>query len=119
MPLPHYGGNQNYGGNQKPFKPGNYREYVYLGEDIDASKLIWDKNLTTKLKKNTIYRLYEDKKEEGEISYYEETNNGFIYLLLNNQFLITRVEFGILIDSGVMVPISKYRDQRIDEIFKD
>jgi hypothetical protein len=113
MPLPHYGGNN------KPFKPGKYREYVYLGEDIDASKLIWDKNLTTKLQKNNIYRLYEDKKEEGEISYYEETNDGFIYLLLNDQFFITRVDFGVLIECGVIVPISKYREKRIDDIFKD
>lgn len=112
MPLPHCE-------NQKPFKPGKYREYVYLGEDIDASKLIWDKNLTTKLQKNNIYRLYEDKKEEGEISYYEETNDGFIYLLLNDQFFITRVDFGVLIECGVIVPISKYREKRIDEIFKD
>ena len=115
MPLPHYGGNS------KPFKPGRYKEYVYIGEDIEASLIIWDKNLPCKLEKNNIYRLYEDKKEEGDTSFfnYDDINEGFIYLLLNNQFFITRPEFGILIKTGLIIPISKYREQRIDEIFED
>ena len=113
MPLPHYG-RQN-----KPFQPGKYREYIYIGKDIDASEIIWDKNLSSKLKSNTSYRLYEEKKEEGEISYYEETNDGFIYLLLGNQFFITKPEFGLLLKTGLMIPISEWRDKRIEEIFND
>jgi hypothetical protein len=92
MPLPHYGGNQ------KPFKPGKYKEYVYLGENIDASKLIWD-ILTLEPQSIKFYT--------GHIlphTYSGERGNEF---------------FKKMFEDGYFVEVSKYRDDRINQILEE
>ena len=68
MPLPHFS-------LEPKFKLGDYREYVYVGEDMNAKEYIWDENIPIILQKNTVYKLFCKIYEEnirGTLSYLSE-----------------------------------------------
>ena len=116
MPLPHFRMPPPF--TTPTFVMGDYKEYVYIGEDIDGKSYIWDENLPIKLIKNTKYRLYRRVYESNDG--YNEADNPYIHIYINRyeKTFTTKLDFGNLINQKLMLPISEYREIRINEILE-
>ena len=115
MPLPHFAMSRMPPFSLPTFVMGDYKEYVYIGEDLDGKPYIWDENLPIKLIKNTKYKLYCRIYENVVDS---EVDNSYIHIYIDryDKTFTTKMTFADLINQKLMMPISEYRDIRINEI---
>ena len=111
MLLPHFAQMPYFA--QPVFKLGDYKEYVYIGEDIDAKPYLWNENLPIFIQKNTKYKLYCDSIYINDLPIY-----CYIFIEKYDKTFSTRENFKELLDMKLMLPIYEYRDRRINEILE-
>ena len=112
MPLPHYMTLPHF---VSDYKLGSYKEYIYIGEYFDAKEYIWNENLPINFVKNTKYRIYQ-RIYDGTMYEKEEAQHVHIFIEKYDKTFTTRTKFSELLEKNLMIPISTYRKNRIDEI---
>ena len=97
MPLPHYSGRQ----------PTPDKEFIYIGNDVLAKEYTWYYGAKLiYLIKNTKYKL-------GWNSHIYET------IEIDGNVLNLNAKGTLLIEEEFLIPISLYRQKRIDEILEN
>ena len=113
MPLPHYGGGQ---------QPTPDKEFIYLGKDMDVKPYLWYYGANPlKFIKNNKYKLgftehhyFENKADYNNIIYYSKCSN----IEIDGKNYNIKANFEELLNRE-LIPISVYRQQRIDEILEN
>jgi len=105
MPLPHYPGN----------RITHIVEHIYLGEDINAKQYTWYYGvLNLTLFKNKIYNIGFSKHDYGNIPLYYKCER----IEIDGNSYNIKANFEELLNRE-LIPISIYRQKRIDEILEN